>query len=122
MSTALGGTGKRPEVPGYSGDPRWLEQARQLVDDFYYKVAMGAMANVIAVALEKAHEAPDERACHRGAFLGLASFGWAVTFGVLAAGYYWSAECGYSCRPYDAAPDVGSNDADRVLRAALGES
>lgn len=55
MSTSIGG-GKVGVVRDFKGDPRWMDAARELVDAYYYKVCMGAMANVIAAALQQAHD------------------------------------------------------------------
>jgi hypothetical protein len=58
------------------------------------------------------------RAEARGAFLGLASFGWAVTFGVLAVGMRDISEARHLGLSVRCCEQV----AERVLRAALGES
>jgi hypothetical protein len=56
----------------------------------------------------------------RGAFLGLASFGWAVTFGVLAA---FVSHREFARPPFPSrASDKHDSATERVLRAALGES
>lgn len=46
-----------PKSRQYQGHPRWLREARQLVDANYYKVHAGLMAHIIATALEAAYSA-----------------------------------------------------------------
>jgi hypothetical protein len=72
--------------------------------------------NVCAAAIKAVVR---EQACHRGAFLGLASFGWAVAFGVLATRLSYE-DPGYPENGVDGY--VSWELSDDVLRAALGES